>query len=96
MTKSIKLSEPDWVTLYDRIKKDYPKSVWIIREKMRSSLGFVPRKHEEWLEVDKNSLIYPGYKMRFPNHTIYLDFYDEYKKTIFILKYSKYLKLTDT
>lgn len=91
MTKSIKLSEPDWATLHDRIKQDYPKSVWLSRDKMRRVLGFVPREHEEWREIHKDSLIYPGYNIMLPNHTIYLDFYDDKKKTMFMMKYIEYL-----
>jgi hypothetical protein len=92
MTKSIKLSESDWATLHDRIKKDYPKSVWLIRDKMRCVLGFVPREHQEWLQSyddaspeDKKLGKY-GYR-----DTIYLDFYDDKKKTMFVMKYSEYL-----
>lgn len=92
MTKSIKLSEPDWKTLQIRLEKDYPKSVLLIRTKMRKVLGFVPREHEEWLrhyheasQEDKRIGNY-GYKK-----TIHLDFYDDVRKTMFVLKYSEYL-----
>lgn len=90
MSKSIKLSEPDWATLHDRIKQDYPKSAWLVRDKMRRVLGFVPREHKEWIESDKPNR--NGWYSRHPKITIYLDFYDDSKKTIFLLKYSEYLK----
>lgn len=91
MMKSIKLSEPDWATLHDRIKQDYPKSVWLVREKMRRVLGFVPREHEEWKPQDFNDIRSKGWEFRFPITTIYLDFYDDKKKTMFVMKYSEYL-----
>lgn len=91
MTTSIKLSEPDWITLYERLKKDYPKSVWLVREKMQRVLGFVPREHEEWKTQDFNDIRSKGWEFRFPTTTIYLDFYDDKKKTMFMMKYSEYL-----
>lgn len=92
MSKSIKLSEPDWATLHDRIKQDYPKSVWLVRDKMRRVLGFVPREHKEWRSYDPNTIIKDHWWGHGPTITIYLDFYDDSKKTIFLLKYSEYLK----
>lgn len=83
MTRSIKLSEPDWATLHDRLKQDYPKSVWLVRDKMRRVLGFVTREHEEWRKVDMGGA--------YPETTIHLDFYDDRKKTMFMMKYSEYL-----
>lgn len=83
MPKSIKLSEPDWATLHDRIKQDYPKSVWLVREKMQRVLGFVPREHKEWRQEKGRGTYW--------DHTIYLDFYDDKKKTMFVMKYSEYL-----
>lgn len=87
--KSIKLSESDWATLHDRIKKDYPKSVWLVREKMRRVLGFVPREHEEW--IDRENPLYKNWYVKFPTTMIHLDFYDDRKKTMFVMKYSEYL-----
>jgi len=86
MTNSIKLSESDWASLHDRIKQDYPRSVTLIREKMKRALGFVPREHEEWI------LGNVGNNLKFPTTTIYLDFYDDKKKTMFVMKYSEYLE----
>ena len=89
MTKSITLSEPNWATLQEKIRKDYPKSVWLVRGKMRLVLGFVPREHKEWCEdtyFEGNS-VGPKYQKT----TIHLDFYDDRKKTMFIMKYSEYL-----
>jgi len=92
MTTSIKLSEPDWATLHDRIKKDYPQSVWLVRDKMRRVLGFVPREHEEWnKKLTGNCFNSKGWEVSFPTTTIHLDFYDDKKKTMFMMKYSEYL-----
>lgn len=89
MTTSIKLSEPDWVTLYERLKKDYPKSVWLVREKMRRVLGFVSREHKEWCE--DTYFEGSGVGLKYLKTAIHLDFYDDKKKTMFMMKYSEYL-----
>ena len=91
MTRSIKLSEPDWATLHDRLKQDYPKSVILIREKMKRVLGFVPREHIEWHEHDDSTPAFKGWRSLYGVTTIHLDFYDDRKKTMFMMKYSEYL-----
>jgi hypothetical protein len=96
MMKSIKINEPSWHSIITEIQKEYPKSIWLSRDKMRRVLGFVPREHEEWHTVNSKDIRSKGWERRYPTTTIYLDFYDEHKKTIFILKYSKYLTLTGT
>lgn len=91
MTKTIKLSESDWATLHDKLKQDYPKSVILVRDKMKRVLGFVPREHEEWQTSNSGDIRSKGWEFRFPTTTIHLDFYDENKKLLFLIKYSEYL-----
>ena len=90
MTKPVVLSEKAWLKIYNQIAKEYPPSVLLIRDKMRSVLGFTSRTHEEWLDshVDINDVSY-GTKWRIT--TIHLDFYNEPKRTMFLLKYSEFL-----
>lgn len=78
MTKSIKLTEPQWSNLKVKLSQDYPPSVLLIREKMQRVLGFVNRHHSDW----------SGGRYR---NFVFLDFYDEPKKTMFALKYSEYM-----
>lgn len=89
--KSIILTEKVWLKIYNQIAKDYPPSVLLIRDRMRSVLGFTSRTHEEWLDshVDINDVSY-GTKWRITS--IHLDFYDEKKKAWFLLKYGDFLK----
>lgn len=96
MMKSIKINELSWHSIITEIQKEYPRSVWLSRDKMHRILGFVPREHKEWHTIHSDDIRSKGWKHRYPTTTIYLDFYDEPKKTFFILKYSKYLTLTDT
>ena len=87
MTKPVVLSETSWLKIYNQIAKEYPPSVLLIRDKMRSVLGFTSRTHESWIDshVDINDVSY-GTKWRVT--TIHLDFYSEPKRTMFLLKYS--------
>ena len=90
MTKPIVLSETAWLKIYNQIAKTHPPSVLLIRDKMKSVLGFTSRTHEEWMDshVNINDVSY-GTKWRIT--TIHLDFYSEPKRTMFLLKYSEYL-----
>lgn len=79
MSKSIALTEEQWCKLKNRLTNDYTPSVMLIRSKMRSVLGFTDREHTTW-DVRK------GY-----SNTIHLDFFNEPKRTMFLLKYGEYI-----
>jgi hypothetical protein len=87
MSKSVILSEGTWLKIYNQIAKEYPPSVLLIRDKMRSVLGFTSRTHESWIDshVNINDV---GYGTRWCVIEIHLDFYSEPKRTMFLLKYS--------
>lgn len=77
--KSIVISKTQWYALKEKINHDYPPSVSLVREKMKRVLGFTPRLHEQW---DPNG----------PYHIeMHLDFFDEQKRTFFLLKYGEYV-----
>lgn len=84
MTKSIKLTQGQWRKVSAELHNDYPRSVMAIRDRMRKVLGFTHRTHTDFDVVD--------YKY---NHHVYLDFYSETKRTMFLLKYSDIIKNTD-
>ena len=81
MSKSIILSEGTWLKIYNQIAKEHPPSVLLIRNKMKSVLGFTSRTHQKWIPDGIGD-----YKT-----TIHLDFYNEPKRTMFLLKYSEFL-----
>jgi hypothetical protein len=88
MTKSISLSVPQWEALLKKLKVDYssePPSTLLIRNQMKKKLGFVPRHHEYWQDAGDNQFA----QFR---HIVFLDFYDEQKKTMFLLKYSDFIR----
>jgi len=87
MSKPIVLSEASWLKIYNQIAKEYPPSVLLIRNRMRSVLGFTSRRYTVW-KLD------PDFGHKYPKETIRLDFYNEPKRTMFLLKYSEYLDKT--
>lgn len=76
--KSTELSVKQWHLLRTRLSNDYSPSVTMVRWKMKEKLGFTPRDHKVW---DKQS----GF-----NQVVFLDWFDEAKRTMFMLKYSEY------
>lgn len=79
--KALKLTHSQWDRLKERLAKDYNPSVILIRSKMRNVLGFTPRDHTDWNieEWDRT-------------RSVHLDFFDEQKRTMFMLKYSEYIQ----
>jgi hypothetical protein len=90
--KPLKLSKEQWAKLKQHLHETQPPSVMLSREKMRRVLGFTPREHEEWLgyynsaSKEDRRLGNHGYKK-----SIHLDFFDEAKRTFFLLKYSDWV-----
>ena len=86
MSKPVILTEKQWLDIYNIIAKNYPDSVLLIRSKMKEVLGFTVRRHYEWMRYDGEDHEY------LPRHLykelICLDFYNEPKRTMFLLRYS--------
>jgi hypothetical protein len=92
MTKSIVLSEATWLKIYNHIAQTHPPSVLLIRNKMKAVLGFTSRRHEQWVEYDQSlNRRNDGFSAKYCVQTVHLDFYNEPKRTMFLLKYSEYL-----
>lgn len=89
--KPIVLSEQNWAKLRFHLMETQPKSVILTRWKMREVLGFTDRLHTEWIEKP-NKIGGMGYEQR----QVYLDFFDEAKKTMFLLKYTDRIKSEDS
>jgi hypothetical protein len=84
MTKPIEVPRHQWPKLLERLKEDYPPSVFLIRDRMKEKLGFVYRDYKDW---DDNIGKYGGWR----KNCIMLDFYSEKKRTWFIMKYGEYV-----
>jgi len=90
MSKAIILTKAKWYKLLDQLIKDYPRSVTMIRSKMREHLGFVDREHEEWHDRSVGPMDM-AWGTKYRTTMVHLDFYDEKKRTMFLLKYSDYV-----
>lgn len=78
--KALKLTTDQWRTIRGKINQDYPRSVSMVRWKMREVLGFTPRDHK----------IYdPSFGT---TNEVHLDFFDESKRTMFLLKYGDWIR----
>ena len=100
MSKPIVMSPGQWDTVLDRIKQREKPSVYLSREKMKEVLGFTVRDHREYvkdpdyearLPQDKDDWSYmePAgwFEGKMNVHTVRLDFYDDQKRTMFLLRY---------
>lgn len=83
MSKPIVLSHPQWEKLKNKLTKDHPPSVMMLSWKMRDVLGFTVREYQAWREE--------GSKWN-STSDIRLDFYNEPKRTMFMLKYSEFIQ----
>lgn len=81
VNRSVKLQTKQWNKLHERLKEEHPLSVLAIRDKMKRELGFTTRNAYGTLP---NSHIHEP--------IVHLDFFDEKKKTMFLLKYGDYLE----
>jgi hypothetical protein len=75
---TLRLSTAQWKAIRYEIQQETPKSVFMLRDKMKRVLGFTIREHSEWLNGDLQ-------------YSICLDFYSERKYTMFLIKYSEYI-----
>jgi hypothetical protein len=69
------LTVNEWHELSNRLHEDWPKSVMLLRGKMREELGFTIREHR-WYSEQRGTQV-----------QICLDFYDDAKETWFRLRY---------
>jgi len=85
--KSLKLTTDQWLVIKKEIDRTHPTSVTMVRWKMKQVLGFTVRKHTQWItKVNK----FGG--MGYQEELIYLDFFDESKRTFFLLKYGDWIR----
>ncbi len=84
MSKAIKLTLAQWDDIQTAMKADprIPKSSLLIRDKKKRHLGFTVREHKDY--VPKMDGGYYGTQ-------IHLDFYNESKRTMFLLRYSDFI-----
>ena len=74
------LSVEQWKTIRTELQTEHPKTVFMLRDKMKRVLGFTVREHKAWIPKPDG-----GYS----DYQIHLDFYSENKRTMFLLKFSE-------
>ena len=99
--KPVVMLPEQWDRVWKEIKKREKPSTWLSRTKMRETLGFTNRDHDEYIDRDKAirksdrdswfdlDLMINDRKVF--QHTVRLDFYDEQKRVMFLLKYGDYI-----
>jgi hypothetical protein len=76
--KPLKITDKNWQTLRGELLKTHPFSHVMVRDRCKEKLGFVIREHQfNW-----NSW----------NTELYLDFYDDRKMTVFLIKWGHLLE----
>jgi hypothetical protein len=88
MSKPLILTQDVWAKIHRQIAKDYPPSVLLIRDRTKSVLGFTSRLHRYWKPAEGVG-VYDGYGDYITE--VHLDFYNEPKRTMFLLKYGNYM-----
>jgi len=98
MSKPIVMLPEQWDSILERIKQREKPSVYLSRSKMKETLGFTVRDYREYVK-DPDYVSRPDdgewYNMepsgwfegKMNVRTIRLDFYDEQKRTMFLLRY---------
>jgi hypothetical protein len=76
--KAIILTVAQWKYIRTELQTEHPKTVFMIKDKMKRVLGFTVREHKQWDEGVVNVMF-----------EIHLDFYSEKKRTMFLLKFSE-------
>lgn len=86
--KPLTYAPNEWEKILEKIKKDQPPSVWLIRSNMRKKMGFTVREHQEWLGYyDDATPEQRRAKLHGYRTMIHLDFYDERYRSLFLLRY---------
>jgi len=103
---TLKLTVSQWRKIRADLHTEHPKTVFMIRDKMKKVLGFTVREHtgyrprtpKELDDYDMSDNIWHDtekdrkfHRENINEHIICLDFYNERKYTMFLLKYSEYL-----
>ncbi len=76
------LTVDQWKKIRLQLQEEYPKTVFMLRNKMRTVLGFTVRDHKAFVQKPDG-----GYY----SLEVHLDFYSENKRTMFLLKFSEVL-----
>lgn len=100
---TLKITPSKWRRIKEQLHEEHPKSVFMLRNRMKQVLGFTVREHsgyrlktpKELKEQDTSLEQYETQKdsdfhrSHINEYAICLDFYSERKYTMFLLKFSE-------
>jgi hypothetical protein len=107
---TLKLTTKQWKLIRAELHTEHPKSVFMIRDRMKSALGFTVREHsgyrprtqKELEDYDRSDNMWHDtekdrkfHRENINEHFIALDFYSEKKYTMFLLKFSELINGRD-
>lgn len=78
--KAIRLTVNQWQQIRTELQTEYPKSVFLLRDRMKTKLGFTVREHLAFV---------PKMEGGYYEQEIHLDFFSESKRTMFLMKFSE-------
>jgi hypothetical protein len=84
--QAIKLTVDQWKRIRTELQTEHPKTVFMLRDKMKKVLGFTVREHKAW--IDKPAVDGDDLNFGYSEYQIHLDFYSTNKRTMFLLKFS--------
>ncbi len=91
--RPVVLTTDQWKTIRKMLQEEHPKTVFMIRDKMKRVLGFTVREHKAW--IDKPATLGDDLNFGYTEFQIHLDFYSERKRTMFLLKFSELIGKQD-
>jgi hypothetical protein len=107
---TVKLTQGQWRKIRTELHKEHPKTVFMIKDKMKRVLGFTVREHSGyrprtqkelglydvsdniWHDTEKDRKFH---RENIHEFAICLDFYNERKYTMFLLKFSEFINGRD-
>lgn len=87
--RAVILTVSQWKKIRLELQEEHPKTVFMLRNKMRKILGFTVREHKAWIE--KPQTAGDDLNTGYTEMQIHLDFYSEKKRTMFLMKFSEIL-----
>ncbi len=83
------LTVEQWKSIRKQLQEEHPKTVFMLRDKMKRILGFTVREHKRW--IDEEEIKGDEYTAGFYRFEIHLDFFSQNKRTMFLMKFSEVL-----
>ncbi len=92
---TVKLTPEQWKTIRSLLHEEHPRTVFMLRNKMKQVLGFTVREHSCWVDAERIEDFHNGqegwYMGKKHEFQIHLDFYNERKYTMFLMKFSEHI-----